>query len=102
MIFVIGWVRSKPGKREELLKVAAPVLAITRKEDGCLFYELHPTAADPDLTILVEGWQSRAQHRAHQQAPHHVAFGSDFQRLAAEGRFEEIEAAGVNTVNVKF
>jgi quinol monooxygenase YgiN len=102
MIFVIGWVKAKPGKRDKLMKVAAPVLAITQKEDGCLFYELHPSAEDPDLMILVEGWQSRAQDQAHQQAPHHVAFGSDFQRLAAEGRFEEIEAAGVNSVNVKF
>jgi quinol monooxygenase YgiN len=97
MRYVIGWLKVKPGKRDEFMRLAKPVFAITQKEDGCLFYEAHPTTEDPDLVILVEGWQSRAQHEAHQKAAHHVAFGPEVVRLCVGGRFEEIEAKDVVT-----
>lgn len=100
--FVIGWMRTKPGKREEFMRRAKPVFAITQKEDGCLFYEAHPTSEDPDLIILVEGWQSKEQHLAHQQAPHHVGLGPTVVELCVEGRFEEIEAAKVVTQLPRF
>ena len=102
MEFVIGWLTMKPGKRDEFMAVAKPVVAITQKEDGCLFYELHPSTLDRNLVIIIEGWHSPRQHQAHQKAPHHVAFGSEVGRLAVEGRFEEIEAAKVVTQRPKF
>ncbi|MEX0853150.1 MAG: putative quinol monooxygenase [Bauldia sp.] len=102
MKYVIGWLKVKPGKRDELMKIARPVVAKTQKEDGCLFYELHPTTDDPDLILIVEGWESDAHHQAHQKAAHHVAFGPDVVRLSIEGRFEEIVARDVVSVRPKF
>jgi quinol monooxygenase YgiN len=95
MTYVIGWVTLKAGKREEFMRLAEPVLAVTKKEKGCLFYEFHPSASDPDLIVVIEGWESAADHLAHQKALHHVAFGAEVVRLALKGRFEEIEAARV-------
>lgn len=102
MEYVIGWLRLKPGKRDEFMRVAKPVVATTQKEDGCLFYEFHPTQLDPDLVVVIEGWQSIEQHQAHQKTPHHTAFGPEVVRLAIEGRFEEIEAKDVVSQRPKF
>ena len=102
MEYVIGWLKLKPGKRDEFMRVAKPVVATTQKEAGCLFYEIHPTTLDPDLVIVIEGWQTIEQHQAHQKMPHHVGFGPDVVRLSIEGRFEEIEAKNVVSQTPKF
>jgi quinol monooxygenase YgiN len=97
MLSVIGWLKVKPGKRDELMQLAASVLPLTQKEDGCLFYEFHPSTLDPDLIIVIEAWETKAHHQTHQNAPHHVAFGKAVGPLAASGRFEEMEVAKVAT-----
>src|SRR5690349_9241925 len=97
MKYVIGWLHTKPGKRDEFMRLSKPVFAITRKEDGCLFYEAHPAADNPDLIVFVEGWQSAAHHQAHERAPHHTGFGPEVVRLCTGGVFEEIEAKSVVT-----
>ena len=102
MIYVIGWLTVKPGKREELMVLTTPVLALTRKEKGCLFYELHPSTLDSNLIVVIEGWETKNDHEAHQRAPHHLAFGSDVARLSIEGKFEEIEAQNVVTQRPRF
>ena len=102
MQFVIGWLTVKPGKRDQFMAVAEPAMALIRKEDGCMFYECHPSTLDPNLVIVIEGWQSPQHHQAHQTAPHHIAFGNEVAKLAVEGRFEEIEAARVVTQRPKF
>ena len=102
MQFVIGWLHLKPGKREEFMTMARAHDDATRNEDGCLFYEFHPSATDPDVLVLIEGWKSPQHHQAHNQAPHHLAFGKDVGRFAISGRFEEIEAARVVTQRPQF
>jgi quinol monooxygenase YgiN len=102
MRYVIGWLKVKPGRRDEFMRLAKPVFAITRKEEGCLFYEAHPTTEDPDLIVLIEGWQTVAHHLAHQKAPHHAAFGPIVVENCVEGRFDEIDAKDVVTQTPKF
>jgi quinol monooxygenase YgiN len=100
--FVIGWFWLKPGDRDEFMAVARPTIAITQTEDGCIFYEFHPSTLDPNLVVVIEGWQSPGHLKAHKKAPHHLAFASELGRLAVEGRFEEIEADKVVTRRPKW
>ena len=102
MRYVIGWLHAKPGKRDEFLALAKPVFAITRKEDGCLFYEAHPSADDPNLIMLVEGWQTAEQHLAHQKAPHHATFLPKLVEFCVGGRFDEIDAQNVVSLTPTF
>jgi quinol monooxygenase YgiN len=102
MRYIIGWLRAKPGKREEFLRRTKPAFAITKKEDGCLFYEAHPAADDPDLIVFIEGWQTAEQHRAHEKAAHHVALGPTVVELCTGGTFHEIDAAKVATATPTF
>jgi quinol monooxygenase YgiN len=102
MQFVIGWLQLIPGKREEFLSLAMPHQSITQKEEGCLFYECHPSATDRDVLVFVEGWKTREHHQAHQGAPHHKALLQQVGQFAVSGRFEEIEATSVVTQRPEF
>ena len=42
MKYVIGWLKLRPGARDELMTLARPFVAETLKEDGMIFFEFHP------------------------------------------------------------
>lgn len=65
-----------PGKRDELRAELLALIALTRKEDGCILYDLHesidPPGADAFSTdfSFYEIWRDRAAHAAHDKTPH--------------------------------
>jgi quinol monooxygenase YgiN len=46
------------------------VLAPTRKEPGCVSYDVHQSADDPAKFLFYENWQSKEALEAHMRAPH--------------------------------
>ena len=70
MIYVIATLRVKREKLSTLLEAARAVIAATRKEDGCIFYDLHQSVTDPDQVVFVERWASRAALGKHFEQPH--------------------------------
>ena len=59
-----------PGKEAELREALTEVLTPTRKEEGCLFYDLHVAADDPSKFLFHESWASQVHHAAHDGTPH--------------------------------
>ena len=59
-----------PGKGPELVAAFALVTPLVRAEDGCLQYDLHPYADDPDRFVVVERWASREALAAHAASEH--------------------------------
>jgi len=59
-----------PGKEAELRQALTDLLAPTRQEDGCLFYDLHVDSADPSKLLFHESWTSDEHHKAHDRTPH--------------------------------
>ena len=70
MIYVIATLRVKREKLSTLLDAARAVIAATRKEDGCIFYDLHQSVTDPDQVVFVERWASREALGKHFEQPH--------------------------------
>jgi quinol monooxygenase YgiN len=52
MKFVIGWLRVRPGKRDEFMALARPFIAITLREEGIDFFEFHLSSTDPDTVVV--------------------------------------------------
>ena len=93
MKFVIGWLKLRPGKREEFLALAHPYAAkCLAVEDGIEFFQFHPSSADADTVIVVEKYQSPEIHDLHQQTEHFRQMWKQVERLCTEGRFENIFA----------
>lgn len=56
--------------KEELLHMVAE----TRKEPGCINYDLHQFADDPAKFLFYENWESRAHLDRHAQSAHIQSF----------------------------
>src|SRR4051812_44729612 len=59
-----------PGKEAELRQALTDLLEPTRKEEGCLFYDLHVNTNDPSKLLFHESWASQEHHSAHDRTPH--------------------------------
>jgi quinol monooxygenase YgiN len=72
-----------PGKEEELRKALSDVVAPTRREEGCLFYDLHVAEGDSGRFLFHESWATQAHHAAHDQTPHIQALRARMRELSA-------------------
>lgn len=70
MILVIAKFEAKPGERENVLAAAAPCIEATRREEGCLAYDLLSMADDELAFTFVEKWTSKEALARHQQTEH--------------------------------
>lgn len=67
---VIGVLRARPERRDELLAILRELVAPTRREEGCVDYHLHVSDADPNLFLFYENWRSREDLDRHLTMPH--------------------------------
>ena len=69
-ITVVATSQAKPGKEAELRAVLIGLIAPTRKETGCLNYDLHVAKDDPSKFLFHENWTSQAHLEAHLKTQH--------------------------------
>ncbi len=73
-ITVIAYIEAKPehvdAVHAELIKLIDP----TRKEAGCLQYDLHQDQANKNLFIFVENWETHALLQQHLASEHIAAY----------------------------
>jgi quinol monooxygenase YgiN len=69
-ITVVATFQARPGKEVELKKTLISLVAPTRKEAGCLNYDLHVLSEDPAKFLFHENWTSKAHLDAHLQNTH--------------------------------
>jgi len=99
MIFVIATLTLNPGMEEVLLKAAAPAIAATRQEEGCIGYDLHKSMTDERTFVFVERWESREALSAHMQAPHFKVWRAAGAPAIASRRIEIITPEGVEVIS---
>jgi quinol monooxygenase YgiN len=95
MIYVIATMNIKPGSRETLLEAAKPCIAGTRKEAGCISYDLNASLTDPNVLVFVERWETREHLGAHFNAEHLKAWRKAGADHVVSRTVEIITASGV-------
>ena len=55
---VLARITARPDKIEELTSIFRCLVRETRKENGCISYQLHQNKADPGDFTFVEEWES--------------------------------------------
>lgn len=73
-VTVVARMQAKPGMEARLRQELLHLVAETRREAGCLNYDLHVLAGDATRFLFYENWSSRAHLDAHAQSPHIQAF----------------------------
>jgi quinol monooxygenase YgiN len=63
-------IKAKSDKGKELEAAFAPCIAATKREPGCLAYELNQDPDETTVYILFEKWKDVAALQAHLQAGH--------------------------------
>jgi quinol monooxygenase YgiN len=76
-------VRAKEGQHLLLEAELRALVGPTRKEEGCLRYDLHRGADQPGTFLLHEVWASREDHGAHTRTPHFLRWNARKDALLA-------------------
>jgi quinol monooxygenase YgiN len=88
-VTLIVLLRAREGQ-ETLLEAELRALVVpTRKEDGCLTFDLHRSVDTPGAFLLHEVWASRDAHTEHTHTPHFLRWNARKDALLAsrEGNF---------------
>ncbi len=83
-VTVVAEMLAKPGKEEQLRKQVLALVEPSRKDPGCIQYDLHQGSDDPRRFVFYENWTSRELLEAHLKTPHLEAFGRVEGELLAE------------------
>jgi quinol monooxygenase YgiN len=73
MVPVVALIKAKVGMEKTLETILKGLVAPTRKESGCLRYDLHRDQADPRMFVFVENWKSVPDLQAHLSSAHIAA-----------------------------
>ena len=90
MKYVIGWIRIKPGQREDFLVKCRSFFEVTRAEPGVVSFEFLPSLDDPDVVVAIESYISPEAHDTHRATPHFETFRALIKSHVMGGRFEAI------------
>lgn len=69
-------VRIKPDRTDAFKAAVESIVAKTRSERGCLFYELYQSGEDPAVFYYVEQWETEADFLRHVQSQYVADFAS--------------------------
>jgi quinol monooxygenase YgiN len=75
--------RAKEGQHPLLEAELRALIGPTRKEEGCLQYDLHRGADQPGTFLFHEVWASREHHAAHTRTPHFLRWNARKDSLLA-------------------
>jgi quinol monooxygenase YgiN len=81
---VFAEMHAKPGKENELRRALIGMIEPTRREAGCVQYDLHVGHEDPRHYFFYENWTSKKELDAHLASPHLKAFVAIADELLVE------------------
>jgi quinol monooxygenase YgiN len=70
MLVVTATLTVKPGHKDALFALAKPLMAATRKEDGCFGYTLLDDRSDETRCMFYEEWRDKAALQQHLKTDH--------------------------------
>ncbi len=69
-LYVIALAQAQPQHAEEVKSILLRLVEATRREAGCLSYELFCDSANPARMNTIEAWRDAAAFDTHMAAPH--------------------------------
>ncbi|MGH9689900.1 MAG: putative quinol monooxygenase [Candidatus Acidiferrales bacterium] len=85
ILTIVAHARAKPGQESRALELLQGLIAPTRKEAGCIDYDLHQSIDDPSLFVFYENWATVKDFEAHGRSAHIQKFRQVLGEVLAEG-----------------
>jgi quinol monooxygenase YgiN len=83
-VTLIVHLRARDGQEMLLEAELRALVAPTRKEEGCLLYDLHRSADAPGAFLFHEVWATREAHTAHTRTDHYLRWNARKDVLSAD------------------
>ena len=83
-ITVVAKLKARPGMLDEVNRTLAALVAPTRREEGCINYDLHQAKDDPNLFLFYENWENQEALDAHLAKPYLQGLMARADQLFAE------------------
>jgi quinol monooxygenase YgiN len=78
---VVALLETSADKADELKKVCLGLIEPSRKDEGCISYELYQDTTNPGKFTYIEKWESKELLDAHLKTPHLVAAAEAFGKI---------------------
>lgn len=78
---VVARIKAKAENTDEVRRLLLALVEPTRREPGCLSYELLQNTKDPTNFTFVEEWASEAEFESHSTSDHIRAVGPNLQQI---------------------
>ena len=69
-VTVLARVKAKPGMEDKVRETIMALVGPTRKEPGCINYDLHQSLDDKSVFMLYENWVSKKDLDEHLAMPY--------------------------------
>ena len=81
---VVAHIKAKPGQEQQVKEALLALVGPTRRESGCVRYDLHQSLENSGHFLFYEHWQNRRTLEDHLQQPHIQEFLRRSEVLLAE------------------
>ncbi|WP_432470526.1 putative quinol monooxygenase [Amphritea sp. HPY] len=71
---IVARIEAKPDQVELVKSELTKLIEPTRKEQGCIQYDLHQDNDRPEVFVFYENWETRALWQAHMENDHLKAY----------------------------
>jgi quinol monooxygenase YgiN len=78
---VVAIAETSTERAEELKSICLRLIEPTRKEEGCISYELYQDTTNPGKFTFLENWRTKEHLDIHMKTPHLVAAGEAFSKI---------------------
>jgi quinol monooxygenase YgiN len=83
LLTVVAEMIALPGREDALRQALLDCIEPTRKEDGCVQYDLHESTGKPGHFVFYENWTSAEALAVHLETPHLTRLKSQLPELSA-------------------
>ncbi len=73
-VTVTASLRAVRGMEDEVKRECLALVAPSRREQGCISYDLHQSADDATAFLFYENWESMEDLERHLESPHSLRF----------------------------
>lgn len=84
---IVCELRCESGDREKVKALLLQFVAPARAEPGCLYYDLHQSAAQPNIFYILDGWANQEAVDQHAGNEHVASVMKELAPLLTFGPF---------------
>lgn len=83
-VTIVALIKAKPEYQEKVRETLLNLVSSTRKEAGCINYDLHQSGDDASLFMFYENWASKKDLDEHLETPYLKDFLSKADEMLSE------------------